>query len=151
MAQVGFTFHIQRNHLLPYYHKEPAVFPYLGQYPSTLWLLDNPDTDSYQDFSSDSLQIDSDTLFEPLSPHTSLKTNAQHKRSLHSTSTHQNFPLSSPLNDILDKTLDSKYSDFEILKNSMYHSTSCSTHSFLQCYPHVANSPNLSWLLKIFT
>ena len=49
MAQDGFTIYTHRNHILPCYPTEPNIFPYLRQYHSTLSLLNNPDTYSYQD------------------------------------------------------------------------------------------------------
>ena len=30
--QDGYTFHIHRNHLVPYYPKEPIIFPFIQQY-----------------------------------------------------------------------------------------------------------------------
>ena len=48
MSQDGSTFQTHRNHILPYYPKEPVVFPYLKQYHSTPSLIYIPDTDSYQ-------------------------------------------------------------------------------------------------------
>ena len=62
MLQDGSSFHKYRNHNLSYYPKEPVLFPYLRQYRSTSSLLNNPDTDSYQDNLSHPPSIDFETL-----------------------------------------------------------------------------------------
>ena len=49
MSQNGSTFQTHRNHFLPYYPKEPVIFPYLKQYHSAPSLINNPDTDSHHD------------------------------------------------------------------------------------------------------
>ena len=64
MAQDGSTIFPHRRHILPYYTKEPIIFPYFSQYHSTSSLLSNPDTDFYHDISSNSTQHGSDTPFE---------------------------------------------------------------------------------------
>ena len=67
------------DHVLTYYPKEPGNFPYLRQYHSNPSLLNNPDTDSYHEISSNSHQSESDTLFESFTPHTSNKAIAKPK------------------------------------------------------------------------
>ena len=47
---------------LPYYPKEPLIFPYIRQYHSTPSLPNNPDTDSHQDLSTSS-QSEREILF----------------------------------------------------------------------------------------
>ena len=43
--QNGYTSHIHRNHLVPYYPKEPTIFPFIQQYhPHSI--DDNDDNDS---------------------------------------------------------------------------------------------------------
>ena len=64
MAKDGSTFHTHRNHILPYYPKEPNIFPCLRQYHSTLSLLNIPDTESYQDIQSNSPASDDKKPFE---------------------------------------------------------------------------------------
>ena len=49
MAQDIFTFHTHCNHILPFYLKESAIYPYILQYHFTPSLPNNPYTDSYQD------------------------------------------------------------------------------------------------------
>ena len=49
LSQDGSTFQTHRNHILPYYPKEPIIFPYIKHYHSTPSLINNPDTDLYQD------------------------------------------------------------------------------------------------------
>ena len=72
-----------RNHVLPYCREEPIIFPFLRQYHSTLSLLNNPDTDFYEDIPSNSPQHESETSFESFNPDTSIKTIAQHKANVH--------------------------------------------------------------------
>ena len=69
--------------------------------------------------------------FESFNPHTSIKTIAQPKANLHSLSTYQSIPHSTPLidNDNLDDTFTSTDSDFQILENPNYRSTSFSFSS----------------------
>ena len=64
IAQDGSTFHSHRNHVLPYYPKEPILFSYLRQYHSTPSPLNNPDTELYQDVHSNSPPFDDINPFE---------------------------------------------------------------------------------------
>ena len=68
-SQDGSTFQTHRNHILPYYPKEPIIFPYNKHYHSTPSLINNPDTDLYQDtfsqFSSLDLQHNSNSSQTP--------------------------------------------------------------------------------------
>ena len=50
--------------ILPYEHKETTIFQSLRRYHSTPSLLNNQDTDSFQDISSYSPQHETDTSFE---------------------------------------------------------------------------------------
>ena len=69
LSQNGSTFQTHRNHILPYYPKEPIIFPYIKHYHSTPSLINNPDTDPYQDtfsqFSSLDLQHNSNSSQTP--------------------------------------------------------------------------------------
>ena len=69
LSQDGSTFQTHRNHILPYYPKEPIIFPYIKHYHSTPSLINNPDTDPYQDtfsqFSSLDLQHHSNSSQTP--------------------------------------------------------------------------------------
>ena len=56
--QVGYTSHIHRNHLIPYYPKEPVIFPFIQQYnphlfndchPNTNDQIINSDEDKFTD------------------------------------------------------------------------------------------------------
>ena len=105
MAQDGYTCHTHRNHILPYYPKEPFIFPYLRQYHSIRSLLSNPDTDCNQDISSNSPQYEFDTPFESFNPHTSIKTIAQPKSNLNPPAIYQNLPSYIPVNDSLGDIL----------------------------------------------
>ena len=58
MSQDGSSFQTHRNHILPYYPKELVIFPYLKQYHSTPSLINNPDTDPYQDTFSHFFSVD---------------------------------------------------------------------------------------------
>ena len=117
MSQDGSAFQTQRNHILPYYPKEPVIFPYLKQYHSTPSLINTtpslPATDPYQGTFShfSSLDIQSN----PYSPTTQTSTKDTNK-------------------DNLDNTLDSTDSDFEMLPNPIYYSNS-SNISFPQNFP----------------
>ena len=62
-----------RNHFLPNYPKESIIFPYLRQNHPTPSVLNNPDTDSYQDFNSNSLHPDGNSPFEQFESHISIK------------------------------------------------------------------------------
>ena len=85
-------------------------------------------------------QLEFDTPFEPFNLLTSIKTIAQANSNLESLLIYQNLPSSTPLIDNLDDTFNSTDSDFEMLQNSIYHST-----SLLQFYARVVDSPNLSF------
>ena len=69
LSQDGSTFQTHRNHILPYYPKEPIIFPYIKHYHSTPSLINNPDTDPHQDtfsqFSSLDLQHHSNSSQTP--------------------------------------------------------------------------------------
>ena len=103
----------------------------LRQYHSTHSLLDNPDTDSYQNIPSNSPQSESVTLSNLLT-HTPLL------KLLHSPI--QNPTSTTFLNHNLDETFNSTDTEFEKLQNPIYHSK-----FFLQFYPRVADSPKLSF------
>ena len=162
LSQDGSTFQTHRNHFLPYYPKEPIIFPYIKHYHSTPSLINNPDTDHYQDtfsqFSSLDLQHNSNSSQTPpsskdkqfnsspssipnyqnLSQYSSLQDHLNHI--LSST----NKPLqSSSFQDNLDNTIDSHDSDFEMLPNPIYYSNS-STNSFPQFFTRVADSSDIS-------
>ena len=66
MSQDGSTFQTHRNHILPYYPKEPVIFPYFKQYHSTPSLIKNPDPGLYQDTFSQFSSLD--TQSTPDSP-----------------------------------------------------------------------------------
>ena len=44
--QDGYTYHVQRNHLFPYYPKEPIIFPFIQQYSPHPNNDDNDNNDS---------------------------------------------------------------------------------------------------------
>ena len=44
--QDGYTSHIHRNHLVPYYPKEPIIFPFIQQYNPYSTTDDNDNIDS---------------------------------------------------------------------------------------------------------
>ena len=71
MSQDGSTFKTHRNHILPYYPKEPVIFLYLKQYHSTPSLTNNPDTDSYQDTFSQFSPLDTQSILDPSPTQTS--------------------------------------------------------------------------------
>ena len=141
LSQDGSTFQTHRNHILPYYPKELIIFPYIKHYHSTPSLINNPDTDPYQDtfsqFSSLDLQdSNSSQTFNSSknkqsnnSPISSPKyQNLSHYSSLQDNL--NNLPISSPtylnpspsssFHDNLDNTVDSRDSDFEMLPNPIY-------------------------------
>ena len=72
MSQDGSTFQTHRNHILPYYPKELVIFPYLKHYHSTPSLINNPDTDPYQDTFSYFSSLDKQS--KPDSPSTQTST-----------------------------------------------------------------------------
>ena len=45
LSQDSSTFQTHRNHILPYYPKEPIIFPYIKHYHFTPSLINNPDTE----------------------------------------------------------------------------------------------------------
>ena len=66
LAQDGSTLHVQRNHLIPYYHNEPLLYPHLCHFmrfaDSINFDINTPKPNKYAN--SDSLPFNSD---EPLS------------------------------------------------------------------------------------
>ena len=162
LSQDGSTFQTHRNHILPYYPKEPIIFPYIKQYHSTPSLIKNPDTESYQvtfsQFSALDLQHDSSRFQTPISSNTK-----QLDNSTTSTPKYQNFshysslqdklnnsPTPTPIyhnlsysfsQDKLDTTINSQDSDSEMIPNPIYHSNS-SSECFPQFFPRVADSPD---------
>ena len=42
LSQDGSTFQTHRNHILPYYPKEPIIFPYIKHYHSTPFSYQQP-------------------------------------------------------------------------------------------------------------
>ena len=50
--QDGYTSHIHRNHLVPYYPKEPTIFPFIQQYKLYSNKNDNNNNDSMEPFDS---------------------------------------------------------------------------------------------------
>ena len=162
LSQDGSTFQTHRNHILPYYPKEPIIFPYIKHYHSTPSLINNPDTDSYQDtfsqFSSLDLQHNSNSSQTPPSskskhfnsfpPSIPNYQNLSHYSSLQDHLDHIPFSTTKPLQssssqDNLDNTIDSHDSDFEMLPNPIYYSNS-SPNSFPQFFSRVADSPDTS-------
>ena len=138
MSQDGFTFQTRRNHILPYYPKEPVIFPNLRQYLSTPSYINNPDADSYQDKTSQFSPLTNQSSSDLFHTQTSTK-----DISYDSSPKHQNLSHSLSLNEFLDNTFDSTDSDFDMLPNPIYYSHS-SENSFPQIYPRVADSPNTS-------
>ena len=66
VSQDGYTSHIHRNHLIPYYPKEPTIFPFLQQYNPQLFNdshsnINNQTTNSDENQSSDEDQFYSTT------------------------------------------------------------------------------------------
>ena len=165
LSQDGSTFQTHRNHIIPYYPKEPIIFPYIKHYYSTPSLINNPDTESYQDTFSHFSSL------EPLqtSNQSQTLTSSNHKKHNSfptSIPTYQNLsryssldnlhdiPPSTPINEnslhsspsfrnTLDTTFDSQDSDSEMLPNPIYYSHS-SNDSFPKIFPRVADSSNLS-------
>ena len=161
LSQDGSTFQTHRNHILPYYPKEPIIFPYIKDYHSTPSLINNPDTEPYQDISSQfsalDLQNNSSRFQTPVSSNTK-----QLDNSTTSTPTYQNFshysslqdklnniPTPTPIyhnlprsfsQDNLDTTINSQDSDSEMIPNPIYNSNS-SSECFPQFFPRVADSP----------
>ena len=60
--QDGYTSHIHRNLLVPYYLKEPIIFPFLQQYNPHL-LNDNYSNKNYQTIDSDENQFSDEDQF----------------------------------------------------------------------------------------
>ena len=132
MSKDGSTFPTHRNHILPYYPKEPVIFPYLRQYHSTLSPINNPDTDSYQDtFSQFSPQTDqsSSDLFQTK--------NSTQIVSLDSFPKHQIISHSSSSSDNLDNTFGSTDSDFEMVPNPIYYSKSSDKYTLVLPTPSI--------------
>ena len=166
LSQDGSTFQTHRNHIIPYYPKEPIIFPYIKHYHSTPSLINNPDTESYQDTFSHFSSLEppqtsnqSQTLtssnhkkhnnsptsipkYQNLSRYSSSQDNLPNIPT--STLTNQNSLHSSPsFHNTLDTTIDSQDSDSEMLPNPIYYSNS-SNDSFPQFFPRIADSSNLS-------
>ena len=137
MSQDGSTFQTHRNHIIPSYPKEPVVFPYLRQYHSTPSLINNPDSEPYQDTFSQSTPYDFETPFDSFQSQTSIK-NTSHDF----LPKHQNLSHSTSLDDHLGDTSDSFDSDFEMLPTPIGHSNFSNT-SFPQLNVHVSNSPTI--------
>ena len=101
LSQDGSTFQTHRNHILPYYPKEPIIFPYIKHYRSTPSLINNPDTEPYQDTFSRFSSLDS----QQNSNHSQTLTFSKHKQ-FNNLSTsipkYQNFSHYSSLQDKLD-------------------------------------------------
>ena len=117
MAQDGSIFHSQQNHNLPYYPREPLIFKNLRQYHSTPFLLNNPDTESYQEIHSKSPRSDDNNPFEQLQSHTSIKPINFSEPYAHLPPTYQNFPHSLLSHDQFDDFSNS--TDSEMLSNSI--------------------------------
>ena len=132
MAQDVSTFHTHRNHILQYYPEEPIIFPYIRQFHSTPSLLINPDTDFYQESHSNSPTPDDDNSLESFQSHTSINPVASSKSNSHLPPTYQNFPSSPLPHDQSDDSFNSTDTDFEMLQNPIYHST-----SFPRTFPRV--------------
>ena len=79
LARNCFKFHTHGDHILPYHTKEPVVFPYIRNYRSTPSLLNNPDTDCYQDNMSQSFHSNPDSSPEPFNLNTLIKTISQYQ------------------------------------------------------------------------
>ena len=60
--QDGYTSHIHRNHLIPYYPKEPIIFPFLQQY-NPHFLNDNYSNINDQIINSDENQFSDEDQF----------------------------------------------------------------------------------------
>ena len=140
MFQDGSTFQTHRNNILPCYPKEPVIFPYFKQYHSTPSLINNPDTDSYQDTFSQVSPLTTQSISDPFPTQTFTKDQIV---SNVSAPKYQNLSYCSPLHDNLHNTFDSTDSDFEMLPNPIYYSNS-SNNSFPQIFPRIADSPNTS-------
>ena len=143
MSQDSSTFQTHENHNLPYYAKEPVIFPYLKQYHSTPSLINNPDTDPYQATFSQFSSLDTQSIPDSSPTRTSTK-----DKTVSNDSTpipkYQNFSYASSLQDNLDITFDSTDSDFEMLPNSIFYSNS-SNNFFPQTFPRIADySHNIS-------
>ena len=67
------------NHILHSCHEEPGIFPYIRQYYSTLSLLNNPDTESYQNILSQPFHYNHKIQFEPFNPNTSIRSVAHYQ------------------------------------------------------------------------
>ena len=124
LSQDGSTFQTHRNHILLYYPKEPVIFLYLRQNHSTPSLINNPDTDSYQDTFSQFSPLPDQSSSDLFQTQTSTK-DVPHN----STPKCQNLSHPPSLNDNLDNTFDSPDSDFEMLPNPI------SNHLFKQTHP----------------
>ena len=162
LSQDGSTFQTHRNHIIPYYPKEPIIFPYIKHYHSTPSLINNPDTEPYQDtfsqFSALDLQHDSSHFQTPISLNTKQFDNSttpipKYQNFSHYSSLQDklnNIPTPTPIyhnlshsfsQDNLDTTINSQDSDSEMLPNPIYHSNS-SSGCFPQFFPRVADSPD---------
>ena len=116
------------------------IFPYIIQYHATPFLINNPDTDSYQDTFSQFSPLDTQSISDPSPTQTFTKDKTV---SNYSTIKYQNLSFSSSSHNNLDNTLDSTDSDFEMLSNPTCYSNS-SNNSFPQIFPRIADSPNAS-------
>ena len=136
MAQVASIFHTNRNNSLPYYPKEPPILPYPGQYHSTPSLLNNPDTESYQDIHSNFTPPDDTIPFEQFQSHNSNKPFFLLEPNTHLSPTYHNLPHSPLSHDQFDDFSNSADSDSGMLHNPIYRS-----FSFPQTFPRIADSP----------
>ena len=116
------------------------IFPYLKQNHSTPSLVNDPDTDSYQDTFSQFSPLNTQSIPDPSPTQTFTKDKTV---SNDSTPKYQNLSCSSSLHDRLDNALNSTNSDFEMLPNPNYYSNS-SNNSFPQTFPRIADSHNTS-------
>ena len=110
MSHDGSTFQTKRNRILPYYPKEPVIFPYLKRNHSTPSLINNPETDSYQDTFSQFSLLNPKSTSDPSPTQIFTKNKTV---SNDSTPKYQTLSYSSSLHDSLDNTIDSTDSDFE--------------------------------------
>ena len=95
-------FTLIKKHNLPYYPKEPTIFPYLRQYDSIPFLLNNPDTDLYQDILSNSPPPDDNNPLEQFQLQTSNKPIALPEPKSHLPPTYQSLPHSPLSHDNFD-------------------------------------------------
>ena len=100
LAQDGSTIHIHRNHLIPYYQKQPLLYPHLRSFmrfsDTTQFQIPQPTKDANSDsspFNSDESLSDEDS--QPFMTPSSFTTSNQNTPSI--TSNYKS--LTSPIND----------------------------------------------------